>query len=80
MADRFTLAQTGGVGGRAGRSLVRDRSVEEFEERFAKMNEAKYCVACSSETSALYSTLGVGPGDEVIVPPYTFMATVAVVL
>jgi len=67
---------------RAGR-WYRSRSVAEFEETFAKMNGAKYCVATSSGTSSLYASLGalgVGPGDEVIVPPYTFMATVSVAL
>ncbi|HID78085.1 MAG TPA: DegT/DnrJ/EryC1/StrS family aminotransferase [Planctomycetaceae bacterium] len=67
---------------RAGR-WYRNRSVQEFERKYAALNQAKYCVACSSGTSALYSSLGaleVGPGDEVIVPPYTFMATVTVVL
>jgi perosamine synthetase len=60
-----------------------NRSVEQFEETFAKLNGAQCCVATSSGTSALYTSLGalgVGPGDEVIVPPYTFMATVSVVL
>ncbi|HUT88348.1 MAG TPA: DegT/DnrJ/EryC1/StrS family aminotransferase [Thermoguttaceae bacterium] len=67
---------------RAGR-WYRNRSVAEFEETYAKLNEAKYCVAVSSGTSALYTSLGalgVGPGDEVIVPPYTFVATVTVAL
>ncbi len=61
----------------------RNRSVEQFEETFAKLNGAKCCVATSSGTSALLTSLGalrVGPGDEVIVPPYTFMASVTVVL
>ena len=61
----------------------RSRSVDQFEETYAKLNGAKYCVATSSGTSALYTSLGalgVGPGDEVIVPPYTFVATVTVVL
>jgi dTDP-4-amino-4,6-dideoxygalactose transaminase len=60
----------------------RNRSVAEFEETYARLNQAKYCVATSSGTSALFTSLGalgVGPGDEVIVPPYTFMATVTVV-
>ena len=67
---------------RAGR-WYRSRSVAEFEETFAALNGAKYCVATSSGTSALYTSLGalgVGPGDEVIVPPYTFLATVSVAL
>ncbi len=57
--------------------------VQRFEQVYAERNDAKYCIACSSGTSALYTSLGalgVGPGDEVIVPPYTFMATVTVVL
>lgn len=61
----------------------RSRSVEQFEEAFAKASKAKYCVAVSSGTSALFTSLGalgVGPGDEVIVPPYTFVATVNVVM
>ena len=61
----------------------RGRLVEQFEEEYAKLNDAKYCVAVSSGTSALYSSLaalGVGPGDEVILPPYTFVATVNVVM
>ena len=61
----------------------RDRSVEQFERAFAPMHSAKHCVAVSSGTSALYTSLGalgVGPGDEVIVPPYTFCATVNVAM
>ena len=61
----------------------RNRSVDEFEETFAKASGAKFCVATSSGTSALVTSLGalgVGPGDEVIVPPYTFLATVTAVL
>ena len=52
--------------------------VKDFEALFAKRMEAKYCVATSSGTTALLSSLGalnVGPGDEVILPPYTFVAT-----
>ncbi len=67
---------------RAGR-WNRHQSVEQFEEAFAQLNRAEYCVATSSGTSALYTSLGalgVGPGDEVIVPPYTFVATVNVAL
>jgi dTDP-4-amino-4,6-dideoxygalactose transaminase len=61
----------------------RGQCVNRFEATYAKMNGAKYCVATSSGTSALYASLAaleVGPGDEVIVPPYTFMATVNVAL
>ena len=57
--------------------------VDHFESAYAAMMGAKHCVAVANGTSALYSSiaaLGVGPGDEVIVPPYTFIATVNAVL
>ena len=57
--------------------------VERFEAAWRERLGAKYVVATSSGTSALYTSLnalGVGPGDEVIVPPYTFVATINVVL
>ncbi len=44
---------------------------------------AKHCLAVANGTSALITSLaalGVGPGDEVIVPPYTFVATINAVL
>jgi dTDP-4-amino-4,6-dideoxygalactose transaminase len=53
-----------------------------FEEEWAAALGAKYCVATASGTTALLTSLlalGVGPGDEVLVPPYTFVATVNVV-
>lgn len=49
-----------------------------FEEEFAKWNGSKYCVSTSSGTSALHTAiaaLGIGPGDEVITTPYTFIAS-----
>ncbi|MCA9132087.1 MAG: DegT/DnrJ/EryC1/StrS family aminotransferase [Planctomycetales bacterium] len=55
-----------------------DRKVAEFEMAFAKRMQAKYCVATSSGTTSLFTALGalnIGPGDEVILPPYTFVAT-----
>jgi len=57
--------------------------VRRFEEAYAKRAGAKHCVATSSGTSSLYITLGaldIGPGDEVILPPYTFIATYNVVV
>jgi dTDP-4-amino-4,6-dideoxygalactose transaminase len=52
--------------------------VAEFESKFAEYHGAKFGLACASGTAALEVSLkaaGVGPGDEVIVPPYTFLAT-----
>ncbi len=54
----------------------------EFEAAFAGRLQAKYCVATSSGTTALLTALGaldIGPGDEVILPPYTFVATFNVI-
>lgn len=57
--------------------------VNEFEKAYATLTGAKHCVATANGTSALISAIGaagVEPGDEVIVPPYTFIATVNAVL
>jgi dTDP-4-amino-4,6-dideoxygalactose transaminase len=54
-----------------------------FEEEFARHQGAKYGVGCVNGSMALDITiraLGIGPGDEVIVPPYTFVAGVTCVL
>jgi len=59
------------------------KSVEQFEQKYAELLGTKYCLATANGTSALYTALnalGVGPGDEVIVPPYTFVATINVVM
>lgn len=56
---------------------------KQFEETWAKLLGAKHCLATANGTSALFASLNaldIGPGDEVIVPPYTFVATVNVVL
>ena len=52
--------------------------VAEFEAAFAQYVGVKYAVATNSCTSALhlaYRLLGVGPGDEVVVPALTFVST-----
>jgi dTDP-4-amino-4,6-dideoxygalactose transaminase len=58
--------------------------VASFEAEFAQLVDGRHCVAVNSGTSALHLALlaaGVGPGDEVIVPSFTFAATAnAVVL
>jgi perosamine synthetase len=56
---------------------------DRFEAEWAKTLGAKHCLAVANGTSALITSmaaLGIGPGDEVIVPPYTFVATVNAVL
>lgn len=52
--------------------------VKEFEDRFAEYVGAKYAIATTSCTTALHAALamsGIGPGDEVIVPSLSFIAT-----
>ncbi|QEC52198.1 dTDP-4-amino-4,6-dideoxygalactose transaminase [Anseongella ginsenosidimutans] len=61
----------------------RSEVVSEFEEKWAAAVGAKRCLAVVNGTNALIASLvqlGIGGGDEVIVPPYTFIATVAAVL
>lgn len=56
--------------------------VNAFEEVFAAYCGARYAVGVNSGTSALHLALlaaGVGPGDEVITVPFTFVATVAAI-
>lgn len=67
---------------RSGRLAAGER-VEAFEAAFAAQLGCRQAVAVSSCTAALhlaYVAAGVGPGDEVIVPSYTFAATAAAVL
>jgi 8-amino-3,8-dideoxy-alpha-D-manno-octulosonate transaminase len=57
--------------------------VAELEERFSALMGAKYALAVSSATAALLcglAALAVGPGDEVIVPAYTWVASAEAVM
>ncbi|MCD6407561.1 DegT/DnrJ/EryC1/StrS family aminotransferase [bacterium] len=57
--------------------------VGQLEKEFAEKFGAKYALAVNSGTSALIASLvacGIGPGDEVIVPAYTFFATASSVV
>ena len=52
--------------------------VQEFEAAYAAFQGAKYAVTCTNGTTAIemgLRALGVVEGDEVIVPPYSFIAT-----
>ncbi|MEW6239056.1 MAG: DegT/DnrJ/EryC1/StrS family aminotransferase [Candidatus Omnitrophota bacterium] len=58
-------------------------AIKEFEEQFAAFCGAKYAAACTNGTEAIsiaLQAMGVGPGDEAIIPPYTFIATAIGVL
>lgn len=59
------------------------QQVNRFEEAYAKFTGARGCLTTVNGTNALYislNMLGIEPGDEVIVSPFTFVATVNVVL
>jgi dTDP-4-amino-4,6-dideoxygalactose transaminase len=69
--NRFTdiIANTG---------FILGHHVEEFEEKFAKSHHADFCLGVSSGTDALHialKALNIGPGDGVVVPVNTFIAT-----
>jgi UDP-2-acetamido-2-deoxy-ribo-hexuluronate aminotransferase len=52
--------------------------VAELEEKLAAFVGAKYCITCANGTDALQiaqMALGIGPGDEVITPGFTYIAT-----
>ena len=62
----------------ANAAFILGQRVTEFEEAFAAYVGAEHCVAVNTGTSALHLALlaaGVGPGDEVITVPMTFVAT-----
>jgi perosamine synthetase len=53
-------------------------NIDQFEHNLSEYIGSKYCTTFNSGTSALHSLLlasGIGPGDEVIVPSFTFIAT-----
>ena len=57
--------------------------LKEFEKKFAKFTGAKYAVGVSNATAALQLSLkaiGIGKGDEVIVPDLTFVASANAIL
>jgi dTDP-4-amino-4,6-dideoxygalactose transaminase len=53
--------------------------VQQFEKEYAAFNQVKHCIGVSNGLDALHlalKALGIGPGDEVIVPSNTYIATV----
>jgi perosamine synthetase len=63
--------------------LTQGPRVREFEQRFAGRHDAAYGIATTSCTTALHlalAALDIGPGDEVIVPAFTWVATANAVL
>lgn len=63
---------------RSGMGWAAGPPVSEFEQKIASYIGTRYAVTANSGTSALHAVLaayGLGPGDEVIVPSFTFIAT-----
>jgi perosamine synthetase len=63
--------------------LTQGAKVEAFEKSFARRHGVKYALATTSCTTALHLiliALGIGPGDEIIVPAFTWVSTANVVL
>jgi len=61
----------------------RAKVTAEFEAKWAELIGTKRCLSVVNGTSALIASVSqfnIGPGDEVIVPPYTFIATIQAVL
>jgi len=58
--------------------LTTGPAVETFETALAEVTAARYAIACSSGTAGLWAAAmaaGIGPGDQVVVPAITFLAT-----
>ena len=59
-------------------NFIKGKAVSDFETAFAGYLGAQYCVGCGNGTDALeiiLASLNIGPGDEVIVPALTWIAT-----
>jgi 3-amino-5-hydroxybenzoate synthase len=57
--------------------------VQQLESGFARLHNSRHAIACANGTVAIeiaLRALGVGPGDEVIVPALTFIATASAVM
>ena len=66
-----------------GKEFFGGTEVQSFEEEFSTFFSTKFSISANSATTALHSAicaLGVEPGDEVIVPPYTMSASATCVL
>jgi UDP-4-amino-4-deoxy-L-arabinose-oxoglutarate aminotransferase len=67
----------------AGPILTTGATVAEFEQRFAALLKRRHAMAVTSCTGALHMSLlalGIGPGDEVITTPMTFVATATAIM
>jgi perosamine synthetase len=64
-------------------TLLHGEFVSKFEEEFARYIGVKHAIAVNTGTAALHiaiAALNIGPGDEVIVPPFTFISSASSIL
>lgn len=64
--------------GASGNDFLGGPKINEFEKLWAKMFDSEYCISINSATSGLFASMGacgIGPGDEVIVSPYSMSAS-----
>jgi len=64
-------------------TLLHGEFVSKFEDEFARYIGVKHAIAVNTGTAALHvaiAALNIGPGDEVIVPPFTFIASASSIL
>jgi dTDP-4-amino-4,6-dideoxygalactose transaminase len=69
--------------GTASKGFWGGREVLALEKEFAKKFKVKHAISCNSATTGLHMAvvaLGIGPGDEVIVPPYSMSASATAIL
>lgn len=63
--------------------LTQGPKVAEFEKKFAELHHVRHALATTSCTTGLHlvlAAIGIGPGDEVVVPAFTWVSTANVVL
>ena len=62
--------------------LAQGKNVAAFEERFASMTDARFAAACANGTCALQLAYGalIEPGDEVLCPAWTYIATASMIV
>jgi dTDP-4-amino-4,6-dideoxygalactose transaminase len=64
-------------------NYVGSEEINRFEDSISRFNETRYAIALNSGTDALIcgmAALGIGPGDEVITPPNSFVASTSAVI
>ena len=64
-------------------NFILGEEVKSFEEEFSEKSDSKYCVGMSSGTDALlamFMALDLAPGDEIIVPSFTFVSSASAII